>query len=126
MDDIYREIILENYKKPMNAKKLEGVAEEEVINQSCGDRIDIQIKVKDGKVCDVGHQTSGCAISTASMSILSDHIKGMGVDDVAKIGFDDIQELLGIEIGPGRLKCAMLSLRAVRKSLGMNEKAEDR
>jgi len=118
MDDLYRDYILEHYRRPHNF----GVLEEpsatfEGANPLCGDRITMQLTVKDGVVTDVGFTGRGCAISQASASLLTDEIKGKPVDSVTGFRADDLLELLGIEISPARLKCAMLSFDSLQHLL---------
>jgi len=118
MDDLYRDYILEHYRKPHNF----GVIEEpsatyEGANPLCGDRITMQLGVKDGVVEQVGFTGRGCAISQASASLLTDEVKGKPLEAVAGIRADDLLELLGIDISPARLKCAMLSFDSLQHLL---------
>ena len=118
MDDLYRDYILEHYRRPHNF----GVIEEpsatfEGANPLCGDRITMQLGVRDGVVEQVGFTGRGCAISQASASLLTDEVKGKPLDAVAGIRADDLLELLGIEISPARLKCAMLSFDSLQHLL---------
>ncbi|HEU0242992.1 MAG TPA: SUF system NifU family Fe-S cluster assembly protein [Candidatus Limnocylindrales bacterium] len=118
MDDLYRDYILEHYRRPHNF----GVIEEpsatyEGANPLCGDRITMQLGVKDGVVTDVGFTGRGCAISQASASLLTDEVKGKPVEAVAGIQAVDLLDLLGIEISPARLKCAMLSFDSLQHLL---------
>ncbi len=110
MDDLYRDYILEHYRRPHNFGVLDGpTASFEGANPLCGDRITMQVKVEDGVVKDIGFTGRGCAISQASASLLTDEIKGKPVGDVSAFAATDLLDLLGIEISPARLKCAMLS-----------------
>ena len=118
MDDLYRDYILEHYRRPHNFGVLESPsATFEGANPLCGDRITMQLEVKDGVVEAVGFTGRGCAISQASASLLTDEIKGKPVADVAAFRADDLLELLGIEISPARLKCAMLSFDSLQHLL---------
>jgi nitrogen fixation protein NifU and related proteins len=118
MDDLYRDYILEHYRRPHNFGVLEDPsATFEGANPLCGDRITMQLTVKDGVVTDVGFTGRGCAISQASASLLTDEIKGKRVDAVAGFRAYDLLELLGIEISPARLKCAMLSFDSLQHLL---------
>src|SRR6185295_15214397 len=87
-------------------------------NPLCGDRITLQIGISDGVVERVGFTGRGCAISQASASLLTDEIKGKPVADVAAFRADDLLDLLGIDISPARLKCAMLSHETLQHVLG--------
>ena len=118
MDDLYRDYILEHYRKPHNF----GVIEEpsatyEGANPLCGDRITMQLGVKDGVVQEIGFTGRGCAISQASASLLTDEVKGKPVEAVAGIEATDVLDLLGIDISPARLKCAMLSFESLQHLL---------
>jgi nitrogen fixation NifU-like protein len=118
MDDLYRDYILEHYRHPHNFGVLEDpTASFEGSNPLCGDRITMQLTVEDGVVTDIGFTGRGCAISQASASLLTDEIKGKPVDEVAGFAATDLLELLGIEISPARLKCAMLSFDSLQHLL---------
>lgn len=118
MDDLYRDYILEHYRRPHNFGVLETPsATHEGANPLCGDRITMQLAVRDGIVEDVRFTGRGCAISQASASLLTDEIKGKPVADVAAFGAADLLDLLGIEISPARLKCAMLSFDSLQHLL---------
>ena len=118
MDDLYRDYILEHYRRPHNFGVLEApTASYEGANPLCGDRITIMLDVKDGVVADVAFTGRGCAISQASASLLTDEIKGKTVEEIEKMTSQDLLDLLGIEISPARLKCALLSLDTVTHAL---------
>jgi nitrogen fixation NifU-like protein len=118
MDDLYRDYILEHYRRPHNFGVLdEPSASYEGSNPLCGDRITMQLRVKDGVVDGVGFTGRGCAISQASASLLTDEIKGKHVNEVAEFRAADLLDLLGIEISPARLKCAMLSFDSLQHLL---------
>ena len=118
MDDLYRDYILEHYRRPHNFGVLDQpTATFEGSNPLCGDRITMQLHVDDGVVTSVGFTGRGCAISQASASLLTDEIKGKPVGDVAAFAATDLLDLLGIEISPARLKCAMLSFDSLQHLL---------
>ena len=118
MDDLYRDYILEHYRRPHNFGVLETpTASYEGSNPLCGDRITMMLGIEDGVVRDVAFTGRGCAISQASASLLTDEIKGKTVAEVEKMTPDDLLELIGIEISPARLKCALLSLDTVAHAL---------
>ena len=119
MDDLYRDYILEHYRRPHNFGVIENPsASHEGANPLCGDRITMMLGVRDGVLERVGFTGRGCAISQASASLLTDEIKGKPLSDVTAVRADDVLELLGIEISPARLKCAMLSYETLQQALG--------
>jgi nitrogen fixation NifU-like protein len=118
MDDLYRDYILEHYRRPHNFGVLENpTTSYEGANPLCGDRITLMLGIRDGVVAEVGFTGRGCAISQASASLLTDEIKGKPVEEVAKLSTQDLLDLLGIEISPARLKCALLSLDTLEHAL---------
>ncbi len=118
MDDLYRDYILEHYRRPHNFGVLdEPTASYEGANPLCGDRITMMLGIRDGVVADVAFTGRGCAISQASASLLTDEVKGKPLEEVAKLTSDDVLDLLGIEISPARLKCALLSLDTLEHAL---------
>jgi len=119
MDDLYRDYILEHYRRPHNFGVLDNpTATQEGANPLCGVRITLQLRVADGQIAGVGFTGRGCAISQASASLLTDEIKGKPVSTAAGMGSSDVLDLLGIEISPARMKCAMLSLETLQGALG--------
>jgi nitrogen fixation NifU-like protein len=126
MDDLYRDYILEHYRRPHNFGILDApTASYEGANPLCGDRITMMLGVKDGIVSEVAFTGRGCAISQASASLLTDEIKGKSVEEVEKLTSADLLDLLGIEISPARLKCALLSLDTVAHALAEGAANQD-
>ncbi|MEK6574823.1 MAG: Fe-S cluster assembly sulfur transfer protein SufU [Chloroflexota bacterium] len=116
MDDMYRENILDHYKNPRNFGKLEPAdISYEDDNPLCGDRIRIDIRLdENARVKEVAFSGKGCAISQASASMLTEEILGKSLDEVKQIDKEHILEMLGIELGPTRLKCALLALKVLK------------
>jgi len=115
MDDLYRENILDHYRYPRNKGHLDNPdIHYHDVNPFCGDEITLELKVEDDRIVDVAFEGKGCAISMASASMLTEEIEGMTLDEVKALDKDFIVEMLGIQIGPVRLKCALLSLKVLK------------
>jgi nitrogen fixation NifU-like protein len=127
MDDLYRELILDRYKHPQKRGTLDPhdyTYEDE--NPLCGDRIRIDVRVgPDSHISDASFSGTGCAISQASADLLVESIVGKTLDEVKALSKDDILEMLGIELGPVRLKCALLSLKVLKAGVYGVEEVEE-
>jgi nitrogen fixation NifU-like protein len=116
MDDFYRENILDHYRNPRNKGRLENPTHtHEEHNPLCGDVLRIDLYVNgEGTIQEVRFEGEGCAISQASASMLTEMIQGKTLGEAKQVSKDDILEALGIDIGPVRLKCALLSLKVLK------------
>lgn len=115
MDELYRELILDHYQHPHNHGTIENAdVSYEDTNPLCGDKIRIDMKVRDGIVEDVKFSGKGCAISQASASMLTDEIKGKSLEEVRNLDKQAIFDMVGIPLGPSRVKCALLPLKVVK------------
>ena len=118
MDSLYAEEILDHYKHPHNFGQIENPdIHIEANNPLCGDRLSMDVRVKDGVVEDVRFSGRGCAISQAAASMLTDRMIGEKLDDLASTTRDDILDMLGVEVSYARMKCATLSLGLLRQAL---------
>lgn len=128
MDDLYRELIIERYKSPHYRGLLDphDISFEDE-NPLCGDRIRIDLRVDDnGRVTEASFDGHGCAISQASADLLIESIQGKHVDEIKQIDKEDILDMLGIELGPVRLKCALLSLKVLKAGVyGLGEASDE-
>ena len=128
MDDLYRELIIDRYKSPQFRGRLNphDIAFEDE-NPLCGDFIRVELKVgENGIVEDAVFDGHGCAISQASADLLMESIVGKPIDEVKELSKDDILDMLGIELGPVRLKCALLSLKVLKAGIyGLGEASDD-
>jgi len=127
--DIYREIILDYYRNPRNYGKIENPdISKRDSNPLCGDELEMHINIKENKVSDVKFSGKGCAISQASASMLTELIMGKDFDYVKKLTKEDILENLGLpDLGPARIKCALLSLKVLKYGIYsyLSEKLND-
>jgi nitrogen fixation NifU-like protein len=116
MEDLYREYILDHYQNPRNYGTLDDPdISYEDDNPLCGDVIRIDIKLDDqDRISQVAFSGEGCAISQASASMLTEEIVGKTLDELKQISKDDILDMLGIQLGPVRIKCALLSLKVLK------------
>jgi nitrogen fixation NifU-like protein len=128
MDDLYREVIIEHYKNPEHRGELDphDISFEDE-NPLCGDHIRIDLRVdENGKIIDAAFDGHGCAISQSSADLLLEDIIGKNVADVKKMTKQDVLDLLGIELGPVRLKCALLPLKILKAGVyGLGEASDD-
>lgn len=128
MDDLYREIIIEHYKNPSYRGHLDpsdiAFADN---NPLCGDHIEVNLRVDDqGVVSDARFDGHGCAISQASADLLMEFIIGKPLESLKQLTKQDILDLLGIDLGPVRLKCALLSLKVLKAGVyGLGSASED-
>lgn len=128
MDDLYREIIIDRYKNPQYRGSLEpNDITFEDDNPLCGDHIRIDLRLDgDGRVSQAVFDGQGCAISQASADLLIESVIGKTLDEVKAISKDDLLDLLGLELGPVRLKCALLSLKVLKAGVyGLGEASDD-
>lgn len=128
MDDLYRDLIIDRYKNP----QYRGILEPNDItfeddNPLCGDHIRIDLRLgSDGRVIEATFDGHGCAISQASADLLVESILGKTVDEVKVLTKQDVLDMLGIELGPVRLKCALLSLKVLKAGVyGLGEASDE-
>ncbi len=128
MDDLYREVIIEHYKNPGYRGHLDPHDIQFADNNPlCGDHIEITIQVGDnGIVKDARFDGHGCAISQASADLLIEAIIGKPLEEIKQLNKNHILDLLGIDLGPVRLKCALLSLKVLKAGVyGLGEASDD-
>jgi nitrogen fixation NifU-like protein len=128
MDDLYREVIIEHYKNPGFRGKLDphDISFEDN-NPLCGDHIQIDLRVdSQGVVTDARFDGHGCAISQASADLLVESIIGKPLEELKQLNKQNILDMLGIDLGPVRLKCALLSLKVLKAGVyGLGEASDE-
>ncbi len=128
MDDLYRQLIIDRYKNPLYRGSLDphDIAFEDD-NPLCGDHIRVELRLDGGDVVkEAAFDGHGCAISQASADLLMESVVGKTLDEVKAIGKEDVLELLGLDLGPVRLKCALLSLKVLKAGVyGLGAATDD-
>jgi nitrogen fixation NifU-like protein len=132
--DLYQEIIFDHYRQPRNFHPLSDANRKaEGFNPLCGDRVTVYLKLEDGVIQDASFEGSGCAISTASASLMTEHLKGKSEKEAEAL-FQDFHELVtqdsthahelgklevlgGVRAFPARVKCATLPWHALHAAL---------
>jgi nitrogen fixation NifU-like protein len=127
MDDMYREMIIDHYKNPRRRGTLDPHDfSYEDDNPLCGDRIRIDVRVDtDDRISEATFDGVGCAISQAAADMLIESIVGKTLDEVKALGKEHVLGILGIELGPVRLKCALLSLKVLKAGVYGLEAVEE-
>ena len=116
--NIYQEEILEHYNNPQNHGQLENATHHNCSdNPLCGDKICIDLEIKNDAIENIAFSGEGCAISQAAGSMLTEHVKGQKIDVLKDFTKDDMLKMLGIELSPNRLKCGLLALESAHKAL---------
>ena len=141
LDNLYRQVIMDHYKNPRNKGVLEeGSLTVNMNNPTCGDRIQLTMKVEDGKVADAKFEGEGCSISMSSASMMTQAVKGRNIEEALKLStvfsdimqgkdyeedddldLGDIEALQGVAKFPARIKCATLAWKAMEKGLKEEE-----
>ncbi|OGO28168.1 MAG: SUF system NifU family Fe-S cluster assembly protein [Chloroflexi bacterium RBG_16_54_18] len=128
MDDLYRELIIDRYRNPQFKGSLDphDISFEDD-NPLCGDHIRIDLRLDgDDRVAEAAFDGKGCAISQASADLLVESVIGKTMDEVRAMTREDLLELLGLELGPVRIKCALLSLKVLKAgAYGLGEASDD-
>lgn len=120
MEDLYQEFIIELYKNPRNFGKIgDADYQAEVHNPTCGDRIELFLKIDKATITDARFSGKGCAISQASASLFTGYLKGKKISELEKIKKQDVLALLKIDLSknPSRMRCALLPLDAMKKAV---------
>jgi nitrogen fixation NifU-like protein len=132
--DIYQEVIFDHYRAPRNCRALAGASHKaEGYNPLCGDKVTVYLRIHNGLIQDASFQGVGCAISTATASLMTEALKGRRIDDVERMfgAFHDmvtgagarqqalgkLEALTGVRQFPSRVKCATLAWHTLLAAL---------
>ena len=120
MSTLYREELLDHFRHPRNSGELsDAQVRTEVLNPSCGDEIAMAIKVEGTALEEIAFKGKGCVISQAAASLLTEQVKGKQLAVIEALTKDDMLSLVGISLGPTRLRCALLALESLHKALAL-------
>lgn len=113
---IYQDLILDHYRSPRNQGNLSNPTNTvDVYNPLCGDKLHMEIVDHNGKISQISFSGEGCAISQAAASMLTEYAKEKSIEELRKLPKETIIEMIGVELSPNRLKCALLSWEALLK-----------
>lgn len=116
--DIYQENILDYYKHPRQRGTLVGATHEsDAANPSCGDSVQLYLKVEGDRVVEARWMGEGCVLSQAAADMLAEYVIGKTLAEVRAVGNENVMKLVGVQLGPNRLKCALLPLDALRSAI---------
>ena len=120
---MYQDEIMDHYRNPRNfgCRNCSSNTSSVMHNPSCGDKIIVHARVDDQTVRDICFEGFGCALSTASASLLTEHVKGMNVQNIHTITPEQVVEMLKISVSPARMKCALLPLEAIQEAVGSHQ-----
>lgn len=125
--DIYAQNIIEHYHTPHNCGRLsEPKLSSEQLNRSCGDQITVDLKLEDDKIQDLKFEANGCAISVASMSLLSDNLLNKNTAEVLALKYQNVLDILAVPVAERRYKCVLLGLLAVQNIILKAENKPER
>lgn len=124
-EPLYREELLDHYRHPRNYGELNNSQlSAEVVNPSCGDQITLYIFVEHDRLTGISFHGKGCVISQATASMLTEYVKNKTLDDLDKVGHETVLSLLGIPLGPTRMRCALLPLETLHKAIELYRQGE--
>lgn len=138
LEELYREVILDHNRRPRNCRAIDQAQRAEGFNPLCGDRLTVYLRVEDGRIEDASFQGSGCAISRASASLMTEAVKGRTVAEAGELferfhrmitrppdePADDLGKLsvlAGVRQFPVRVKCASLAWHTLQSAIAARE-----
>ena len=122
MSALYGELIAEHYRRPRNRGPLEHPdAAHEAVNPLCGDRLRIELRIEAGKIAEARFRGDACMVATASASLLTERIRGLGLSEAAQLSAEQVLAALQTELRPSRIACALLPLEVLRGAVARAE-----
>lgn len=143
LEDLYREVILDHYKNPRHQGRVsgDGAVGVELQNPTCGDEIHLTLRLREGRITEVAFEGSGCSISMASASMMTEALRGKTLEEAIGVSaafkgmlaggtaaeerLGDLVALSGVAQFPVRVKCATLAWNALMRALGSRETGAD-
>ena len=123
LHDELMELIMDHYENPRNFGKMDNPDVEQTGgNPGCGDKITVQLKIKDGKVEDIMFEIEGCIVSQAGTSLISEKVKSMAIDDIKNLNSDKMKEILSKDIVIRRPQCSNLGIDTIKSAIKKYEK----
>ena len=116
LTNLYQAMIMDHYHSPRNKKNLQNPEKTTgSTNPSCGDSVSFELCIKDGIITEIAFQGAGCVLSQAAASMLTEKLYQKPLNQVYELNTNYMLELIGIELGPTRLRCVLLPLEALQK-----------
>ena len=115
--NFYKEDLLDHYQNPRNGKALARFTHRYcALNPMCGDKVEVFIEYKNGAIEKIGCVSSGCVLSTAAASKLSEHVIGLSQDQLSSLDHEFMAEFMAVQLGINRMQCILLPLQAIKKA----------
>jgi nitrogen fixation NifU-like protein len=119
--DLYQQTLMDHYRHPRNRGTLDNADfKSGLYNPSCGDKVSLEGCIQEGVLTAIAFEATGCVISLATASLLTELVIGKSVEDIAALNKEFLQTVIGIELGPIRLKCALLPLQALQEGIAIH------
>jgi len=123
VEELYKQQIMQHYRHPLNQGILDNAdIDFYEVNPLCGDEIHLTMQLQDDVVKDVRFSGKGCAISLSAASLMTENFKGKSLDKLKQLKQEDVLNALGIHVGPGRIKCVTLILKALQRGIYLHER----
>ncbi len=117
MQTLYQQNIMDRYHFPRHKRKIscDGCQTSKQANPACGDQVELTLRIENGRISEAAFTGTGCILSLAAADMLIDRLLGQPVEILRTISVDDIKQMIGIPVGPTRIKCILLPLQAAQQ-----------